>query len=232
MQHIENPLLLLIESSGSLCSVALAKGEEVLALKEERGKGIHTRLITVFIEEVLFQAGFDVKAVRAVVLSGGPGSYTGLRVGASAAKGICYALDIPLIAVSTTRALAMASRRPDDAPDTLYVPMIDAGRMEVYTAVYDMAGKELSALRSLVLEKEVFSDYASRPLVFSGSGMEKARPLLKRDQIAFRQISLSAVNLLSPALQAFAERQFEELIRYEPLYLKAPHITRSKKKSC
>ncbi len=241
MLQLESPLLLLIETGSQLCSVGLAEGGDLLALREVGGKGVHSRLITVLIEEVFEEAARELQATDAVALSSGPGSYTGLRVGASAAKGICYALGIPLLPVSTLRALALASREEEDEEHTLYISMLDAGRMEVYAAVYDQEGNEVESPCALVLEEGIFSSHAAQPLVFVGSGVNKAGNYLPKGKIFIRQRKLSAKNLLAPALKKFSglsEQMTEEnslleiLASYQPLYLKAPHITSRKKKSC
>ncbi len=239
MSQPESPLLLLIETGSQLCSVGLAEGSGMLALREVGGKGVHSRLITVLIEEVFEEAARELQATDAVALSSGPGSYTGLRVGASAAKGICYALGIPLLPVSTLQALALASREQEDEENTLYISMLDAGRMEVYAAVYDQGGNEMESPCALVLEEGIFSSYAAQPLVFVGSGVNKSGDYLPKGKI--RQRKLSAQNLLVPALKKFSglseqmtegNSLLEILASYQPLYLKAPHITSRKKKSC
>ncbi len=241
MPQLKNPLLLLIETGSELCSVGLAEGSAVLALREVGGKGVHSRLITVLMAEVFEEVGRMMEDLDAVVFSSGPGSYTGLRVGASAAKGVCYALEKPLLAISTLQALAIASQEEGDDEDALYISLLDAGRMEVYAAVYDRAGGEVEAPRVLALTEGVFSSHAARPLVFSGNGVHKAVDYLPKGRVLFRPGKLSATNLLAPALKKFDDltqqvktgrKLLETLAAYQPLYLKAPYITRRKKKSC
>src|ERR1700761_5444550 len=137
--------ILQLETATTVCAVALAKDGEVLAFKQVDQRNIHAEVITVFIDELLAQTGSHYKDIDAVAVSCGPGSYTGLRIGISTAKGLCFALDKPLIAVETLEAMASGLRAKSSsiAANTLLCPMIDARRMEVYTAVFDVNGNKV-----------------------------------------------------------------------------------------
>ncbi len=224
------PVLLLLETGTEICSVAVSSGGQLLALRETSEPRMHASLLTVFVREAMEEAGVKWPDLNAVAYSCGPGSYMGLRIAASAAKGFCYALDIPLLAIDSLQALAMAAREAEDPEDALYFPMIDARRMEVYTATYDRSGAVLEAPHPRVIEEGAFKDEKSSLRVFCGGGMEKCRHLLPEDKTDFRSVSASAAHLLAPALWAFAERRFENLVNHKPTYLKEPHITKPKQK--
>lgn len=233
---MEQPVLLLLETGTEICSVAVSAGERILALRESTEPRMHARMLTVFVEEALAEAGVQAAELDAVAYSCGPGSYMGLRIGASAAKGFCYALDIPLLPIDSLQALAMAARMDEDPEDALYFPMIDARRMEVYTATYKRSGERLKEPYALVVEEGAFTREKTSLRVFCGNGMEKCRHLLPSAGSDLRPVAASARHLLKPALRAFARQEgsaaellFENLINHKPIYLKEPHITTSKK---
>ncbi len=228
----DNPRLLLLETATEVCSVAVSHGEAVLALRESTEGMQHARLITRFIEEVIAEAGWSLAHLDGVAVSKGPGSYTALRIGASAAKGICYALDKPLVAVGTLQALARASWQTAGLDEAFFVPMIDARRMDVYAAVYGPQGIELEAPRPLKLAPDTF-DYLltqGKPVVFAGNGAPKYRELLAHPLARFLDLRCSAAHLAALARQRFAAKAFESLAHFTPDYLKPPHITRPRKK--
>ncbi|HET6993226.1 MAG TPA: tRNA (adenosine(37)-N6)-threonylcarbamoyltransferase complex dimerization subunit type 1 TsaB [Bacteroidia bacterium] len=223
--------LLLIESSTNICSVALSCDGKIIAIRENNGPNRHAELLTVFCDEVVKEGKITFKDLDAVAVSKGPGSYTGLRIGVSAAKGICYALGKPLIAVGTLEAMAngmIAEAREGD----LLCPMIDARRMEVYTAIFDHNGKILKEVAPLVLDENSFSEnfvsglksQVSR-LLFSGDGMPKAKTLLSKlpDAIFTDAGNCSAKNLMRSAEEKFLKKDFEDLAYFEPFYLKTFH---------
>ncbi len=232
---MEQPVCLLLETGTEICSVAVSAGERILALRESTEPRMHARMLTVFIEEALAEAGVQPAELNAVAYSCGPGSYMGLRIGASAAKGLCYALDIPLLPIDSLQALAMAARMGEDPEDALYFPLIDARRMEVYTAVYNRSGERLKEPYALVVEEGAFAGEKTSLRVFCGNGLEKCRELLPPTGSDFRSVSASAAHLLSPALDLFEREKnkpesasFENLINHKPVYLKEPHITKSR----
>lgn len=215
-------LILLIESSASVCSVALSSDGKVIAIREEHEANKHAEKLSVFCDEVLKEIGAGTDQLDAVAVSGGPGSYTGLRIGASTTKGYCFALDIPLIAVPTLEAMARGMRS-DSKEHELLIPMIDARRMEVYAAVYDHAFHEVSAAVPVVLDEKSFAlQLDSNICWFSGDGMPKAKELLSQHKNArFTMNGIqSARNMAEAAELRFNRQQFEDLAYYVPFYLK------------
>lgn len=220
---------LYLETSGQTCSVALYSGVENLSLRESEREKSHASLITIFIEEVLSQAGLTLKDVNHIAVSSGPGSYTGLRVGYSTAKGICYALGIPLIAVNSLSALASGLSLKHKDEDALYCPMIDARRMEVYTALYTYDGKEILIPSAYIIENDFYQDYLgehwNRKIIFGGSGVKKLEDSYPNDNMVYdADIKLSAT-FISPIANVMIENKLYEKLAYaEPFYLKSVYI--------
>lgn len=224
-------LILNIDTATGVCSVALAREGRVVAMKENDEGLNHSTLLGVYVDEVLRQAGVTMAGVDAVAVSAGPGSYTGLRIGVSLAKGLCYGAGKPLIAVGTLESMAdaVADRVREDA---LYCPMIDARRMEVYAAVYDREGREVTGVRPVVLDESAFVDELSRgPVYFFGDGSGKARGVLAHPNARFLSgVTTSAVNLMRLAERKFAAGKFEDVAYFEPFYLKEFVATVPKRK--
>jgi tRNA threonylcarbamoyladenosine biosynthesis protein TsaB len=223
--------LLLIESSTNVCSVALSRDGKIISFREINEAGKHAEKLTVFCAEVMKEANANFKDLDAVAVSKGPGSYTGLRIGVSAAKGICYALDKPLIAIGTLEAMAYGML-PQAQPGDLLCPMIDARRMEVYCAIYDHLGNELKPVAPVVLDETSFSEKTVSDLssqfiriIFSGDGMPKAKALLEKNPKAvFTDAgNCSAKNLMLPAEKKMLAKDFEDVAYFEPFYLKTFH---------
>jgi len=215
-------LLLLIETSTTVCSAALARDGEVISSRETNDGYAHAERLTLFCEAVLKEANVSFGELQGVAVSRGPGSYTGLRIGLSAAKGFCYALDIPLMTVDTLKTMAAGMR--EDAREGVLCPLIDARRMEVYCAVYDLALNEKEAARAEVVDENSFRALLDNNVVlFSGDGMPKCRELLgKHPNARFTEAGIpSAKHLAALAEKMFAENQFEDLAYSEPFYLKA-----------
>lgn len=224
--------ILLIETATDICSVALTIGEEIVALKEIGQRADHAARINQLILQVCAAGDITLPDLDAVALSSGPGSFTSLRIGTATAKGICYALDKPLIVVDTLGALARASRQlsPPDGP-TLYCPMIDARRMEVYTAFYGQDMQLLSPPHALIITPESFDEQlrAGYQIVLSGNGAEKCLSVLP-DTIGFAPIYCSATHLAAPAGEAWQKQDFADIAYFDPRYLKSPNITKAKKR--
>lgn len=211
--------ILCIETSTTVCSVCIASEEKVLALRETNNGYTHAENLHVFIDELVKESGVTLKQLSAVAVSKGPGSYTGLRIGVSAAKGFCYALTIPLIGIDTLQAMTAAVARED----MYYVPMLDARRMEVYCAAYDRALSMRLAVQALVLDENSIKSFVlDKPVCFFGNGMPKARTLLQTlPQAGFEEGVEPSSKYLAPlAHKAFAQKQFESLALFEPFYLK------------
>lgn len=222
-------LILNIETSTSVCSVALARDGQLVALKENKEGMNHATMLTVYIDSILKENNLTPTDLDAVAISMGPGSYTGLRIGVSTAKGICYGANVPLIAVSTLQALAQPFPSMDRAqkllnnPETAwYCPMIDARRMEVYTSFYDknnVQQKEISA--DIIDENSYLEVLNERELLFFGDGAGKCRETLTHENAHFvEDIVPSAVNMIELAEERFKSEQFEDVAYFEPFYLK------------
>lgn len=223
------PTLLHIETSGEFCSVAVSKATTLLTLKETNEEFTHAKTITVFIDECIREAGLKLTDLDAVVVSMGPGSYTGLRVGLSAAKGICYALDKPLIGVSTLQALAWGAR-DQLGLEAVYVPMIDARRMEVYTAEFDSNLVEIVSPSAMILENDPFAEKLARgkDYVFCGNGAAKAEKVIEAKNATFLSLESSARFMIELGVDAWENKKFEKMAYCEPFYLKRPNITKPK----
>jgi len=224
-------LILGIETATKICSVAISENGQLLALKEEGGDYSHSEKITTFIDEVLKKSGKTLKDIDAVAVSKGPGSYTGLRIGVSVAKGLCYALDIPLVSVSTLQAMA---RNPSllHTGSTFFAPMIDARRMEVYTALFDKNNQEIEPVSAKIIDENSFSTYLKgNKIVFFGDGAEKCKDiLLKNRNAVFSNQGLPSAKMINEiAFEKFNNKHFEDVAYFEPYYLKDFIATKSKK---
>ncbi len=253
--------LILIETSTALCSVALAENGEVVSYKESSAPKAHASLTAVFIQEILDERGLTLADCDAVCVSMGPGSYTGLRVGVSTAKGLCFGSGKPLLAVGTLDTLvaqaADLSANASDAtvpnshqhvisdsshviPDspldntpafTHVIPMIDARRMEVYTAVFTPDGQQLTETSPVIIDENSFQEYLEQgPVLFIGDGAGKCADVIKHPNASFIQCHPQASAMLRPALKAYKEKRFEDVAYFEPFYLKEFVATVSKKK--
>lgn len=220
--------ILHIDTASRFCSVALSDGPELAGLRETSEKNAHARVTTVFIDELIKDAKLKPEELDAIAVSMGPGSYTGLRIGVSTAKGLCYALGKPLIAVSTLQSMAVGSIRTLEnegapEPEALFCPMIDARRMEVYSAIYNHQGKIVREVRAEVIDENSFTEeLATHKIIFSGEGSEKCKTLLSHQKNAiFREdIPVSAKFMIPIALGKFNNREFEDTAYFEPFYLK------------
>lgn len=194
----------------------------------------HSTHLTILIEQLLENTGYALADLAAVAVSDGPGSYTGLRIGAAAAKGLCFALDIPLITVSTLKALATQVAAVTARPETqLYCPMLDARRMEVYAALYTHDGQEVLAPTPLLLEADTVAEQLThRSVLFFGYGAAKFQPLLGEHPNAgfLTGIEPSAVSVGALAVAAYHRQEFQDVAYYEPFYLKEVYTTTPKAK--
>ncbi|MDT3405580.1 tRNA (adenosine(37)-N6)-threonylcarbamoyltransferase complex dimerization subunit type 1 TsaB [Mucilaginibacter terrae] len=216
-------LILQIETATTACSVALILNGETLAVKELNQRNVHAEVITVFIEEVFATAGKTYRDVDAVAVSSGPGSYTGLRIGVSTAKGLCYAMDKPLIAVETLQAMADGMAAKNGGQDVLLCPMIDARRMEVYTALFDAKGDRIKPTSAEIIGDNSFADILKdHKVLFFGDGAAKCQAVLGKSENALFDTDFinSATYLTHGAMQAFNKQKFEDVAYFEPFYLK------------
>ncbi len=213
-------LILNIETATTVCSVSVAQDGKLLAFKEQDGDYSHAENLTVFIQEVIKEANIKLSQLDAIAVSKGPGSYTGLRIGVSTAKGLCYSLEKSLIAVNTLEHLS-TSISPKEGE--LICPMIDARRMEVYCAVFDSNGKEIRKTSAEIIDENSFSDILrEHKTIFIGDGATKCKDVLSKNQNAIfvDNVFPSAKNMVSLSEQAFSNKQFEDLAYFEPFYLK------------
>jgi tRNA threonylcarbamoyladenosine biosynthesis protein TsaB len=218
-------LILQIETATTVCSVALAENGNVLAYKEIGQRNIHAEAITLFIGDVLREAGKTYHNLDAVTVSSGPGSYTGLRIGVSVAKGLCFALDKPLIAIETLEAMADGMLAQDTIIDksTLLCPMIDARRMEVFTAIFDANENRIKPTSAEIIDEGSFDELLQiNKIIFFGDGAEKCAGVLGSNGNAcvIADFSNSARHLTRRALEKYLKGDFEDTAYFEPYYLK------------
>jgi len=215
-------LILNIETATSVCSVALSKDGSLLALRESTIDKSHSSLITVFIQDIFSETNYSVQNLDAVAVSAGPGSYTGLRIGASVAKGLCYAADLPLIAIDTLAAMATGVQKK--YPDVvLFCPMLDARRMEVFCGGLNKSGEYLLPAKAMILDSSSFDSLLSKyEILFFGSGATKFQPLISNNNAFFDStFSCSAAHMIPLSIKAFGKKLFEDMPHFEPHYLKA-----------
>lgn len=226
--------ILHIETSTEICSVCISENENPLFTQETHEGYQHASLLTSFIDKCLVTSGLKMNDLNAVAISAGPGSYTGLRVGVSTAKAICYAMDIPLVAVDTLKSIAWGMTQHlnnSNNTNTLLCPMIDARRMEVYTALYDINLNEIAPTKALIINDKAFdSDNRwSNHFVIAGNGAEKTKEIINDFKIKYLDTQCSAAYMVALALDKFSNKNFENLAHYVPNYLKMPNITTSKR---
>lgn len=248
--------IILIETSTALCSTALAEDGVITSYRESSAPKAHASLTAVFIREMLEERGLTIADCDAVCVSMGPGSYTGLRVGVSTAKGLCFGSGKPLLAVGTldtlvAQALEIATAPAEPRNDVSYViPMIDARRMEVYAAVYEIvtapaeprndSGKaeprnvtvrQVTETAPVIVDGDSFAEYLEQgPCLFIGDGAGKCADVLKHPNAHFCQCFPKASSMPAPATRAYKEKRFEDIAYFEPFYLKEFVATVSKKK--
>ena len=212
-------LILCLETATTNCSVGIAKDGGILSIREDNSKGYsHAEKLHIFIQECLQEANLEMKDLDAVAVSKGPGSYTGLRIGVSAAKGIAFSLDIPLLSVPTLEVLAHMVKNPEG----LIIPMIDARRMEVYAEVYNADFNSLQKTKAVVLEESSFQQFLDSQIVhFVGNGVSKFEEICKHPNARFHTSAFPSVKEMA----ALADNKYkisdtEDVAYFEPYYLK------------
>lgn len=210
--------ILHIETATKVCSVALSLDGELVQLQEFKDEGYsHGEQLTILIQQVLERKGITTENLSAVSVSAGPGSYTGLRIGVSTAKGLCYALNIPLISIDTLESMAEVARIV--YPDSNLCPMIDARRMEVFSLVTNFEGDVLKPVSADILDENSYTDF--EPFVCFGDGAKKMEELWSERDILFDlELDPSAKGQIHAAYQKFLSQQFEDVAYFEPAYLK------------
>ena len=216
--------ILNIETSTETCSVAVAQDGSIIFEKINNEPNSHTKYLAKFVEEALSFAESHAIPLDAVAVSSGPGSYTGLRIGVSTAKGICYGKNVPLIAIPTLKLLCVKPLLSDDIEDenALLCPMIDARRMEAYTAIYDRALREVREVKAEVIEATTYNEWLDKGLVyFFGNGAEKCKEIINHPNARFiDNVIPTAKSMLPLAELAIAKGQYEDVAYFEPFYLK------------
>ncbi len=231
-------MILCLETSTAVCSVALVENGNVVALRESLDGQNHAEKITLFIDEVMKEAGIAYKDLDAVATSMGPGSYTGLRIGVSTAKGLCYAMEKPLIAIDTLAAMACgflsqqstvnsqqieSSEFKAQSSESILCPMIDARRMEVYTAFFNEKLERTSETEALVIDENSFMELKqNNHLYLFGDGADKLAALFQNDEniTVVEKFHCSAAYMARLADEAFTNKQFVDTAYFEPFYLK------------
>ena len=217
-------VILNIETSTKVCSVGIAVDGIIKFIKESHLANSHAELVTLFSEEVIKNAAYELTDIDAVSVSMGPGSYTGLRIGVSTAKGFCYALDKPLIAINTLKAMAAGMVENEKSPkDFLYCPMIDARRMEVYAAFFDAELNEIKATEAVIVDENSFTELLSaNKIIFAGDGAPKCEEMLSHQQNAVfkNDFNPSSTFMAKLSEQKFVQKDFEDIAYFEPFYLK------------
>ena len=210
--------ILSIETSTTNCSVSISEGGVVLGLKEQNDNGyVHSELLHVFIDELLKERDWVIGDLDAVAVGKGPGSFTGLRIGVSAAKGLCYALDIPMIAIPSLENLAVQA---DLVKGEVVLPMLDARRMEVYTSVFDHHGQALADTTAEILDESFFDSFEQSRVVLMGDGAAKCADLIPDGRFEIIEAFPTAKVMGQLAWQRFQNKDFEDVAYFEPFYLK------------
>lgn len=240
--------ILCIETATEVCSVAVVTPTTILAIAENNEGNKHASQLTILIQDVIKKAGITLQQLDAIAVSKGPGSYTGLRVGVSTSKGLCYALDKPLIGIPTLKSLSAmvagggqqilsddkADRGPltvDFPQNSVFIPMLDARRMEVYCAGYDIEGNEECTTEAKIIDEASFAEELDNgPVYFMGNGAAKCKTVISHPNAFFiDDVHCSAAGMFKLALTAFEQNQFENVAYFEPFYLKDFVATTPKK---
>jgi tRNA threonylcarbamoyladenosine biosynthesis protein TsaB len=225
--------ILLIETSTALCSTALAENGAIISYRESSAPKAHASLTAVFIDEMLKEKGISIADCDAVCVSMGPGSYTGLRVGVSTAKGLCFGSGKPLMAVGTLDTLVAQAVAEGLVPEgcKYIIPMIDARRMEVYSAVFTPDCQQITETQPIIVDENSFaSQLEEGPVLFIGDGAGKCADVIKHPNAGFVQCWPKADAMLMPAMEEYKEKRFKDVAYFEPFYLKEFVATVSKKK--
>lgn len=225
-------MILNIETSSKICSVALCENGCVWSSLESDSEMDHARKLAPFVERCMKEMKAHEKELEAVAVSMGPGSYTGLRIGLSLAKGLCFGEEIPLIGIDTLQLLAVKAMfsTMDFDETTIFIPMIDARRMEVYTTAYNNALEELMAPQPMILDEKSFSEFSGKKIIMIGDGVEKARKVLELKVDKWIDKMPTAVDMTALSEKAFRESNFIDIAYSTPNYLKNFQATTPKNK--
>ena len=226
------PIILHIDTATEFASICLTQGETVLGMRSCQDQKQHGAFLQPAIQDLMQETGISLTQLSAVAVAEGPGSYTGLRVTMASAKGLCYALNLPLICINSLKIMAQAAleQAGNAYPNAIYCPLIDARRMEVFMAMYDNTLEIKLAPEARILDQTSFSNFLDHQvLIFSGSGVEKLQAILKHPNAVFSPIQHNASHLAKLAYQAYQNKAFANLAYAEPFYLKAFYSAPAKK---
>ncbi|HTE07337.1 MAG TPA: tRNA (adenosine(37)-N6)-threonylcarbamoyltransferase complex dimerization subunit type 1 TsaB [Flavitalea sp.] len=221
-------LILCIDTSLEQASIVLSGDGQVIAGKTNKRQVDHASWIHTAIHQLLAENNHSLRDLQAIAVVAGPGSYTGLRVGMSTAKGLCFALDLPLITLDTLELMASAQKetkwQTDDLP-TLICPMIDARRMEVFAAIYDPDGNIVEPPAAIVLDEHSYEKYlSSHKLIFAGNGTEKWRKICPHNNAVYSDLNVEMVHIARMAQREFTNNRFADLAFAEPSYVKNAYV--------
>ncbi len=234
-----NPRILHIETATNICSVALSEGDKLISIRESDEDKSHGSLLSVFMNEVLSEAGLKPKDLHSISVSKGPGSYTGLRIGVSAVKGFAYALKLPIIGIDTLLAMAIGAKSTTKVkamskkyPNLLLCPLIDARRMEVFSGFYTLSNEKFRKINADIIDESSYAQILdSQPVVFFGNGSAKVKETIKHPNAFFLEALVpSAKNMIPLSLELYQKKEFEDSAYFEPYYLKDFVATIPKKK--
>jgi tRNA threonylcarbamoyladenosine biosynthesis protein TsaB len=224
-----NPIILLIETSGEVCSVAVAKGDSILGEKAIIEPNAHSTYLASLVNDLLTETNYSISDLSAVAISGGPGSYTGLRIGCSLAKGFCFATGVPLLACSTLKALASAAFDGTKSKNDV-ISLVDARRMDAYVGVFNADLKELEEEHFATLDDDFNARFTNPDYLVVGSGAQKWLDANKSQNLTYFQTQLFAKHMLPEALEKFKKEDFSDVAYYEPNYIKSVYVTKPKPK--
>lgn len=222
-------LILQLETSTEVCSVAVSDSGTTISLAEAHESNSHTEKLTLLIDECLKKQNIHIKDITAVCISSGPGSYTSLRVGASVAKGLCFALDIPLLAIDSLEILIEGVNSQKINEGDHIIPMIDARRQEVYTAIFDATKNRMTDTQALILEESLFDTFKNNPIHLCGNGAPKYYEGYYSEQLRLHHTDTSSSFMSQIAWDKFKNHHYQDIAYYNPNYLKSPNITKSLK---
>lgn len=215
--------ILLIETATPICSTAIEQNGEIIAINECSEPNSHSSKLSILIKELMEKANISYNMLDAVCVSSGPGSYTGLRIGVSTAKGLCYALDKPLLSVGTLHSMALGYLSQHPEHTGLICPMIDARRMEVYAAIFDNKGNCIRPTSADIITESIYNEWLeTNHISFIGDGADKTRSLLEnKNNVSFHtDFKISATGMATIAEELYSKHKFEDIAYFEPFYLK------------
>ncbi len=213
------PIILHIDTATEFASVCLSDDDKILAFEANQEQKNHASFLQPAIQKMMLASKIHLKDIDAISVTNGPGSYTGLRVGLASAKGLCFALNKPLITLSTLEIMATASIEGNNQSEFLYCPMIDAKRMEIFTALFTNELILVKDTQPMIIDENCFADYLKKQtIIFSGSGAEKAKSIIKSSNAIFSDVHHSAKNMIALSIHKFQKNNFSDIAYTSPNY--------------